>query len=78
MSNEVVKTVYRTLLDGEVEYEGPSKEQAIRTWDSLTLVTPPTEGGIEVQQFRTDGAMVRDGWLLHLSKSGHVYLSPRP
>lgn len=72
-----ITTVYRTLVNGEVEYEGDDKERAIRAWDSLTL-SQPSHGGIEVQSFDGEGCMIRDGWLLHVSSDGHVYLNPRP
>lgn len=78
MSNEIAFTVYRTTVAGEVEYEGPDKETAIRTWDSLTFSRANVPGGIEVQSFNSADVMVRDGWLLHVSESGHVYLNPRP
>lgn len=75
----MLRTIYRTLVNNVIEYEGENKERAIRTWDaaSVARVVPKIYGGIEVQTFDGD-LMVRDGWLLHVSSSGHVYLNPRP
>ena len=73
------RTVYTTVVNKSTVYEGPSQEQAIRFWDSETLVTPG-HGGVQVQTFDGEGpdaVMVRDGWILHVSESGHVYLNPR-
>ena len=72
----IARTVYTTVVNKATEYEGPSLETAIRTWDSLTLAQPSI-GGVQVQSFDSSDIMVRDGWVLHVSGSGHVYLNPR-
>lgn len=73
----IYRTTYQTVINGKVEYEGEGKERAIRTWDALTLSYPYSVGGIQVQSFDASDIIIRDGWLLHVSETGHVYLNPR-
>lgn len=73
-----MQTIYKTVVNAGYLYEGESKEQAIRTWDAESVHRADLVGGIMVQTFDGEGNMVRDGWLLHVNESGHVYLNPRP
>jgi hypothetical protein len=75
MSNEVTRTEYSIVLGDEIIPGGDNLEVVIRSWDSITHQTTVSEGGIQVQSFNTEGNMVRDGWILHIS-GGRVYLSP--
>lgn len=77
MANDIDSTVYKTIVNAGYLYEGPDQEAAIRTWDAESVHRADLTGGIMVQSFNSDGAMVRDGWLLHVNESGHVYLNPR-
>jgi hypothetical protein len=71
-----MQTIYRTEVNDDRVYEGEDKEAAIRAWDAATYNQPFARGGIGVQSFK-NFIMVRDGWLLHVSDKGHVYLNPR-
>lgn len=73
-----METIYKTIVNAGYLYEGPDRERAIRTWDAESVHRSDLVGGIMVQTFDADGCMVRDGWLLHVNESGHVYLNPRP
>lgn len=76
-STPVNKTVYTTIVQGTVVYEGESLSDAARVWDSVTHdaghVVP---GGIGVRVYLSDGTMVREGWIMHVHENGTVYLSP--
>lgn len=72
-----MKTIYKTIVNAVYVYEGTDKEAAIRTWDSESVHRADLVGGIMVQSFDEEGCMVRDGWILHVNESCHVYLSPR-
>lgn len=73
----VTSTVYKTVVNANYLYEGPDREAAIRAWDAESVSRADLTGGIMVQGFSGE-IMVRDGWLLHVSEDGHVYLNPRP
>lgn len=70
-------TVYKTIVNANYVYEGSDKESAIRAWDAESVHRANLVGGVMVQSFKDD-IMVRDGWILHVNESGHVYLNPRP
>ena len=69
-------TIYKTIVNANYIYEGESLEKAIRAWDSESVHRANLVGGITVQSFDADDVMIRDGWILHVNESGHVYLSP--
>jgi hypothetical protein len=71
-----VETVYKTIVNANYVYEGTDKEAAIRAWDAESVHRADLHGGIMVQSFQ-NFIMIRDGWLLHVSEPGHVYLNPR-
>lgn len=70
-------TTYKTVVNAVYVYEGTDQEAAIRAWDAESIVRSDLHGGIMVQSFDADEVMIRDGWLLHVNESGHVYLNPR-
>lgn len=72
-----VSTTYKTVVNANYLYEGDDLEKAIRTWDAESVHRADLHGGIMVQSFDAAGIMVRDGWVLHVNESGHVYLNPR-
>lgn len=72
----ITSTVYKTVVNANYLYEGDSQELAIRAWDAESVHRADLSGGVMVQSFSGD-VMVRDGWILHVSESGHVYLNPR-
>ena len=72
----ITRTIYKTVANGEVLYDGESKESAIRAWDAESVYRAGLHGGVAVQSFSGD-TMVRDGWVLHVNADGHVYLNPR-
>lgn len=69
-------TVYKTIVNANYLYVGDSQEEAIRVWDSESVHRANLVGGVMVQSFDGD-IMTRDGWILHVNESGHVYLNPR-
>ena len=71
-----MNTVYKTIVNANYLYEGDSQVEAIRVWDSESIHRAGLVGGIMVQSFDED-VMVRDGWILHVNETGHVYLNPR-
>lgn len=75
---EITSTVYKTVVNANYLYDGTDREAAIRAWDAESVHRADLNGGIMVQSFDPDGTIVRDGWLLHVNESGHVYLNPRP
>lgn len=72
-----VSSTYKTIVNANYLYEGDSLEKAIRAWDSESIIRTGLHGGIMVQSFDAAGRMVRDGWILHVNESGHVYLNPQ-
>jgi len=72
----ITSTVYKTVVNAVYLYEGDSQEAAIRAWDAESVHRADLVGGVMVQSFAGD-VMVRDGWILHVNESGHVYLNPR-
>ena len=68
--------VFKTVVNAVYVYEGESQEQAIRAWDAESVHRTELHGGVMVQEFAGE-LMVRDGWILHVSEDGHVYLNPR-
>ena len=76
-----MRTEYATLLNGEVLYEGEDFQKATATWNAATYAMSSGEaltGGISVQEFRSDGCMVRDGWILHIRPNKTPYISFKP
>lgn len=73
----VARTIYKTIVNAVYLYEGDSLEEAIRAWDSESVHRANLTGGVMVQSFNKADCMVRDGWILHVNESGHVYLNPR-
>ena len=73
----IARTVYKTVVNALYVYEGTDQEAAIRAWDAESITRADLTGGIMVQSFSADDIMLRDGWLLHVNESGHVYLNPR-
>lgn len=73
----IASTVYKTVVNANYVYEGDSQELAIRAWDAESVHRADLAGGVMVQSFDVNGNMTRDGWLLHVSEDGHVYLNPR-
>lgn len=74
-----ITTVYTTYIGNEVQYKGPSLEDAIGTWDALTYKDDPSSpsyGSVSVREWDAEGNCVRDGNLLHV-RPGVVYLHPR-
>lgn len=69
-------TTYKTIVNANYLYEGGDLERAIRVWDSESIRRADISGGVMVTFFNDEGLMVRDGWLLHVSSEGHVYLNP--
>lgn len=67
---------YTVELDGRVHLVTDNFEEAARKWDSLTWKGPFKPGFIGVQEWDSNGSMVRDGYVLHCAASGSVYLNP--
>lgn len=70
----VITTKYMVNIRGELTVFDKF-EDAARSWDAATFQGPAPEGGIQVQVWH-DEVMVRDGWVLHVSKTGTVYINP--
>jgi hypothetical protein len=64
-----------TWADGAELYRGDSLESAARAWDAATHTGPAPAGGVAEHSYAGD-VMVRDGWILHVTDDGRVYLSP--
>lgn len=75
--DERMRNTYKTVVNAVYVYDGDNQEVAIRAWDRESVRRTDLVGGIMIQSFDDDGIMIRDGWLLHVSESGHVYLNPR-
>lgn len=73
----VASTTFKTVVNANYLYEGDDQQAAIRAWDAESVHRADLVGGVMVQSFDASGNMVRDGWILHVSESGHVYLNPR-
>ena len=71
-----MSTLHTVYVNGERVHEGDDLETAVRTWDQHSFTGEVREGGIEVRTWNVNGEMVRDGWILHLSDNGAVYLNP--
>lgn len=71
-----METIYKTIVNDRYIYKGSDQEAAIRAWDSESAYRADIAGGVMVQSFH-GAVMVRDGWILHVNKEGHVYLNPR-
>ncbi len=69
--------VFKTVVNANYVYEGDSQELAIRAWDAESVSRADLHGGVMVQEFDANEIMVRDGWILHVSEDGHIYLNPR-
>lgn len=71
-----MNTIYKTVVNASYLYEGNDREKAIRAWDAESVHRADLAGGVMVQSFDGQGVMIRDGWVLHVNESGHVYLHP--
>lgn len=71
-----MRTVYRTYVNGTLNYEGDDLKVAIKTWDGLTFnAGRAVPGGVAIAVYDGD-IQVRDGWIMHTHEDGTTFLSP--